>query len=240
MSDGIGSKVEGLLDGMSDINRPPIVELCRKLKRYADAEKGIVTALNTMRTKAAGLVVYGLKLADWAKKAKGPDADAFKKRAKEFDKAISGFESFTDAIDGVLEGTASGKTSLPGEEFQKILDKLEFSDKAAIAALRKAAQDYYPAESAGQKKLNEWPVHLVQLAAAPCGGSSHRAFQGLRRSSHCAAVPSPRTISTSSLRFPGAGNAIRPEATNAARYTATPPTSTESYTLLCLFQFTNV
>ena len=166
MSDGIGSKVEGLLDGLSDINKPPIVELSRKLKRYADAEKGIVTALNTMRTKAAGLVVYGLKLADWAKKAKGPDADAFKKRAKEFDKAISGFDTFTDAIDGVLEGTASGKTSLPGEEFQKILDKLVFSDKAAIAALRKAAQDYYPAESAGQKKLNEWAVHLVQLAAA--------------------------------------------------------------------------
>lgn len=166
MSDGIGSKVEGLLDGLSDINRPAIVELSRKLKRYADAEKGIVSALNATRHKASGLVVYGLKLADWARKAKGPDADAFKKRAKEFDKAISGFDTFTDAIDGVLEGTASGKTALPGGEFQKVLDKLEFTDKAAIAPLRKAAQDYYPTESAGQKKLQEWAVHLVQLAAA--------------------------------------------------------------------------
>lgn len=153
MSDGIGSKVEGLLDGLSDINRPAIVELSRKLKRYADAEKRIVSALNATRHKASGLVVYGLKLADWSRKAKGPDADAFKKRAKEFDKAISGFENFTEAIDGVLEGTASGKTALPGGEFQKVLDKLEFTDKAAIAPLHKAAQDYYPTESAGQKNF---------------------------------------------------------------------------------------
>ena len=166
MSDGIGSKVEGLLDGMSDINKPAIVELNRKLKRYLDAEKGIVAALNTMRNKASSLVVYGLKLADWAKKTKGTDADAFKKRAKEFDKAITGFEAFTDAIDGVLEGGAAGKTRSPGAEFQKVLDNLEFKDKAQIANVRKAALEYYPSESAGQKKLQEWAVHLNQLAAA--------------------------------------------------------------------------
>jgi hypothetical protein len=166
MSDGIGSKVEGLFDGLEDVNKPAIVELRRKLKKYTDAEKEILGKVKTMRDKAAGLVVFGLGLADWAKKNKGPDADAFKKRAKEFDKAINALETFTDAIDGVIEGTASGKTRLPGAELQKVLDLMEFKDKAKIANVRKAAQDYYPAESAGQKKLQEWAVQLNILANA--------------------------------------------------------------------------
>lgn len=166
MSDGIGSKVEGLMDGLSDTNKPPIVELNRKLKKYIDAEKGILTALTGMSRKAAGLVVYGLKLSEWAKKEKSPDADAFKKRAKEFEKAIDGFESFADAIDALVEGGVPGKTKLPGADFQKVLDNLEFKDKAQIANLRKAAQDYYPSESAGEKKLQEWAVHLNHLITA--------------------------------------------------------------------------
>ena len=166
MSDGIGSKVAGLMEGLEDVNKPAIAELNRKLKKYIDAEKNIVAALSTMNTKASGLVVYGLKLAEWAKKTKSPDADAFKKRAKDFDKAISGFESFTEAIDGLLEGGAVAKTKLPGEAFHKVLDDLEFKDKAQIANLRKAALEYYPAESAGQKKLQEWAVHLAHLATA--------------------------------------------------------------------------
>jgi hypothetical protein len=166
MSDGIAAKVQGLMDGLSDVDKPGIAELCRKLKRYVDAEKGIVSAVGTMRTKASGLVVYGLKLAQWAKKTKGADAEAFKKRAKELDRVIARFESFTDAIDGVLEGKATGKTELPGDELHAVLDKLEFTDKAGIEPLRKAAQAYYPAESAGRKKLQEWAVHLTQLAVA--------------------------------------------------------------------------
>lgn len=166
MSDGIGWRVERLLDGMSDINKPAVVELSRKLKRYVEAEKGIVAALDKMRTKASGLVVYGLNLTGWAKKTTGPDGAAFKKRAKEFEKAIAGFESFTDSIDGVLEGAPAAKTKLPGDAFQKVLDDLEFSDKAKIGPVRKAAQEYYPLESAGQKKLQEWAVHLNQLATA--------------------------------------------------------------------------
>ena len=166
MSDGIGWRVERLLDGMSDINKPAICDLNRKLKRYVEAEKGIVAALDKMRTKASGLVVYGLNLTAWARKANGADAAAFKKRAKDFDKAIAGFESFTDSIDGVLEGRPAAKTRLPGDAFQKVLDDLEFSDKAKIGPVRKAAQEYYPLESAGQKKLQEWAVHLNQLAAA--------------------------------------------------------------------------
>jgi len=166
MSDGIGSKVDGLMDGLSDVEKPAIVELNRKLKRYLDAEKSIIAVLDTMRKKASGLVVYGLNLSEWAKKTKSPDADAFKKRSKEFDKAIEGFESFTDAIDGLLEGKAVGRSKLPGDAFQKVLDALQFKDKAQIANLRKAALDYYPSESAGQKKLQEWAVHLSHLAAA--------------------------------------------------------------------------
>jgi hypothetical protein len=151
---------------MSDINKPAIGELSRKLRRYVEAEKGIVAVLDKMRTQASGLVVYGLNLTDWAKKTKGPDAAAFKKRAKDFEKAIAGFESFTDSIDGVLEGRPAAKAKLPGDAFQKVLDDLEFSDKAKIGPVRKAAQEYYPLESAGQKKLQEWAVHLNQLAAA--------------------------------------------------------------------------
>jgi hypothetical protein len=166
MSNGIAAKVQGLMDGLDDVEKPGIAELRRKLKRYVDAEKGIVTAVGAMRTKASGLVVYGLKLAEWAKKNKGADADAFKKRAKEFDRAIARFEAFTDALDGVLEGKTAGKTELPGDELHKVLDKLEFTDKAGIEPLRKAAQAYYPAESAGTKKLQEWTVHLTQLAVA--------------------------------------------------------------------------
>lgn len=43
---------------------------------------------------------------------------------------------------------------------------MEFKDKAKIANVRKAALDYYPAESAGQKKLQEWAVQLNILANA--------------------------------------------------------------------------
>lgn len=57
MSDGIGSKVEGLCDGLEDVNKPAIVELRRKLKKYADAEKEILGKVKTMRDNAAGLVV---------------------------------------------------------------------------------------------------------------------------------------------------------------------------------------
>jgi hypothetical protein len=166
MSDGIAAKVAGLMDGLSDIDKPAIAELNRKLKRYVDAEKSIVSTVDAMRRKASGIVVYGLKLAEWAKNADGADAAAFKKRAKELDKAIEGFESFTDSIDAVLEGKAAGATKLPGDDLHKALDKLEFTDKAGIAPVRKAAQDYYPAESAGTKKLKEWSVHLTQLALA--------------------------------------------------------------------------
>jgi hypothetical protein len=84
MSDGIASRVERGLGGISDINKPAIVELSRKLKRYTEAEKGIVAALDKMRTKASGLVVM-LNLTGWAKTT-GPDGAAFKKRAKEFEK----------------------------------------------------------------------------------------------------------------------------------------------------------
>lgn len=163
---GIASKAATLADRLGKNTNPAVVEMNRKLKKYAEAEKGIVASVGTMRQKASGLVVYGLNLKAWASKNKGPDAEAFQKRAKAFDSAIGGFESFTDSIDALLEGGQPGKARLPGNSFQKVLDDLEFKEKAPIANLRKAALDYYPAESAGQKKLREWSVHLNQLCTS--------------------------------------------------------------------------
>lgn len=167
MSDGIGSKVEGLMDGLEDINKPAIAGLRSKLKKYLETEKAILAAVDKMRAKASGLEVQALNLIEWGKKNKGPDADAIKKRAKDLDKAAAALSAFTDAIDGVVEGTASAKTKLPGGDFDKVLRLLinEMSDKV-IGPVKKIALDYYPSESTGQKKLQEWAVHLNHLAAA--------------------------------------------------------------------------
>jgi len=167
MSNGIADKVTSLVEGMENISKPAIKDLCGKLKKYAETEKGIVTALDKMRTKASGLEVQALSLTEWGKKNNGPDADAVKKRSKDLDKAADGLSNFTDAIDGVLEGKAAGKTKLPGEAFDQVLRLLanEMSDKV-IGPVKKLALEYYPLESAGQKKLQEWSVHLNHLAAA--------------------------------------------------------------------------
>lgn len=166
MSDGIGSKVQGLMEGMEDINKPAIVQLRAKLKKYIETEKTLLAAVSKMRTQASGLEVQALNLIDWGKKNKGPDADAIKKRTKDLSKAADELSAFVDAIDGVIEGTPSAKTKLPGENFDKVLRPLinEMSDKV-IGPVKKIALAYYPLESAGQKKLQEWAVHLNQLAA---------------------------------------------------------------------------
>jgi ElaB/YqjD/DUF883 family membrane-anchored ribosome-binding protein len=167
MSDGIGAKVEGLFDGLEDINKPAIAQLRAKLKKYLDTEKAILAAVGKMSTQASGLEVQALNLIEWGKKNKGPDADAVKKRTKDLARAADELSAFADAINGVIEGTPSAKTKLPGGTFDKVLRLLvnEMSDKV-IGPVKKIALAYYPVESAGQKKLQEWAVHLNQLAAA--------------------------------------------------------------------------
>lgn len=172
MTDVIASRALGLADKLKDHQEPAVAEMTRRLRKYAEAEKGLAGSVYTMGHKASGLLVYGLNLADWAKKNKGPEADAFKKREKDFGKAIDGLEAFSDAVDALLEGGTPSKVKLPGNALQKVLDDLEFKDKAKIVNVRKAALDYYPAESAGQKKLQEWAVQLNHLCAGLNDGLS--------------------------------------------------------------------
>lgn len=172
MTDVIASKALGLADKLKDRSEPAVAEMTRRLRKYAEAERGLAGAVHTMGHKASGLVVFGLTLADWAKKNKGPEADTFKKREKDFDKAIAGLESLGDAVDALLEGGTPAKVKLPGNALQKVLDDMEFKDKVKIATVRTAAREYYPAESAGQKKLQEWAVHLNHLCAGLNDGLS--------------------------------------------------------------------
>jgi len=156
MTNVIASKALELADKLKDRNEPAIAEMTRRLRKYAEAEKGLAGSVHTMGNKATGLVVYGLHVADWAKKNKGPEADAFKKREKDFAKVVDSFEALGDAVDALLEGGTPAKVKLPGNAMQKMLDSLQFKDQVKVANLHKAALDYYPAESAGQKKLQEF------------------------------------------------------------------------------------
>ncbi|MGE0387202.1 MAG: hypothetical protein AB7Q97_20960 [Gammaproteobacteria bacterium] len=165
-ADVIASKASGLADGVADLDRKELAEMNRRIKRYCEAEKSIVAALETLSEKASDLVIHGGAVADWAKKAKGPDAEVFKKRAKEYGKAVDGCSALSEAIDALLSGRDVKKTALPGDALQKVLDALEFKDKVKTANLRKSALAYYPAESAGRKKLREWEVHLEHLVTA--------------------------------------------------------------------------
>lgn len=172
MTDVIASKALGLADKLKDRNEPAVAEMTRRLRKYAEAEKGLAGSVHAMGHKATGLVVYGLHVADWAKKNKGPEADAFKKREKDFAKVVDSFEALGDAVDALLEGGTPAKVKLPGNAMQKMLDNLQFKDQVKVANLHKAALDYYPAESAGQKKLQEWAVQLNHLCAGLNDGLS--------------------------------------------------------------------
>jgi hypothetical protein len=172
MSYGIGKGASGLLDALSDIDKPQIKELSRKLKRYIEAEKTILRDLDAAITKGSALEAQCRGLKDWAKNKGGADAEAFKKREKDITKAMDALGSFTDAIESAAGGKAAGKSTVPGDAIQAVLDKLEFSDKATVKDLRDVAKAYYPAESAAVKRLQEWVVHLDQLLAGLNDGLS--------------------------------------------------------------------
>jgi hypothetical protein len=167
MADGISGKAQGLMDGLEDVSKPAVADMRRALKRYVDAEAKLLPAVQSMGQKASGLLVGCLAKVINEGKGSGPQAEAIKKRKREFDKVNSALDSFGDAIDGLVEGTGGGgKVVFPGDLVHDLLDKLEYTDKGPANDLRKAAQAYYPAESAARKKLAEWSVHLGYLATA--------------------------------------------------------------------------
>lgn len=164
MADGLAGKVQGLMDGVEDNTQAPVAEMRKALKKYIDAEGKILPAVQKMNAAAAGILVKGL---DKVMNAKGPAGDAVKKRKRDFDAVNAAFEAFTDALDGIVEGTGGGgKAAFPGEQLQQLLDRIEFTDKSPLDDLRAAAKAYYPLESAGRKKLQEWAVHLGYLIEA--------------------------------------------------------------------------
>jgi len=169
MGRNIGSNAEGLRDSLSDVETPEVAELCRKLKRYVEAERGIQTQLKATLRACDGVQVDALALKTYIGKQKNADIEAFKNCSKDFDLALDRLEKFSDALEKLLQGDGPGKVTLPGEALDSVLDKLEFKEKASenvLSTLQKGAKAFYPAESAAQKRLAEWSVHLKQLALA--------------------------------------------------------------------------